>query len=93
MRDCPDYLEIEDEMDLGTNPIIARVERHTAEAVLGRPLRDREDFRSFMEARRDGILRAALMARLSTPFRPVDEKHPLGAEWTVTLTADQIAEL
>lgn len=92
MKECPDYLEIEDEMGLGTNPIIARVSRAAAEATLGRRLRDREDFRCFMDTRRKTILHAALIARLSMRCRPVDEDHPLGAEWIVDLTAEEIKE-
>lgn len=93
MRDCPEYLEIEDEMGLGTNPIIARISRDAAEEVLGRRLLDREDFRSFVDVRRDKILHEALLARLSMLARPVNEENPLGSEWIVDIGADKMREM
>lgn len=76
MFECPDFLEVEDEM-IGTNTVAARVTRETAEAMLGRKLRDRADFLEWVEAHRDRLLHEALLKRLSTPAYPPGEDRTM----------------
>lgn len=76
MFECPEFLEVEGEM-IDTNTVAARVTRETAEALLGRKLRDRADFVEWVEANRGRLLHEAFLKCLSRPLYPPGEDRTM----------------
>ena len=83
---CSDYLEIEDEPDALIPAVHVRVCRATAEAILGRPLRDRSGFAGWMEEHHDRIVQAAFLKTLGRPIRP------LGSDTHITIGIEDLAQ-
>ena len=83
MLECPEFMEVENEL-IGANTVVARVARGTVEALLGRELVDRADFKRWVDEHREALLHAAFLKRVRRPiFAP-------GEDRTITILPDDL---